>query len=152
VNPSVALQIDNAIAALLTAAGSPAPLDRAATIEYVHENMPAFNLAEQKFDPVDHESTSDSIAGMSSWVVLCYASGSTDMSARAAVDPLLIYAWRQVQDQTLGGLCRQVRVKGYQCNYDRKSGLELIEVQISLEVDFDIVRGDPSQNYNATEG
>jgi hypothetical protein len=151
-NSSVALQIENSIAAALSGEGAPALVDRAVTIEYVHENMPAYNLAEVKYEPMDHESTDDSIAGTSHWVVMCYALGDSQMTARAAADPLLVYAWQQLQDETFGNLCRIVRVSGYQCNYDRKNGIEVIEVQLNLEVEFDVVRGDPSQNYNATEG
>lgn len=149
INPSVAIQIEDAIAEALEATGSPCGVDRAATIEYDHENMPAYNVAEVKTDnDFTHEATEDSLAVESEFEVYCYAAGIGATRARAAVDPLLVFAHRQLNDETFGGLAREVEVAGYRLNYDRKGSIEIIEAVISLKVKFDVMRGDPSQNYN----
>ncbi len=150
---SVNLQIQNAAVTLLQAEGSPAPVDFAATLDYTVENVPVFNVAEKKWDVSGHGDTNDSIEGVTEFSVLCYAQGNSTVNPRAAVDPLVVWAHQQLmKDETLGGLCRELLIKGGTCNYDRKDGQGLIEVEINVMATYDTKRGDPSQNYNDSEG
>ena len=151
--PSVALQIELAMVAALSAADIPAGvhIDRGNTGEYTADVMPAYNVAsmETTYEYGARESDRDSLAARKTWGVFCYAAASGGIKAADAVDPMLIGAFKALSGNTFGGLARDVQVKSEKWNFDQKSGIDVVEVQITVEATFDIARGDPSQNYDA---
>ena len=150
INPSVQLQIENAIAAALGEAGFAAPLDRGDTGEYSVERMPAYNLALLSFANgyTDRDTDHDGLSVRATWGVFCYAKGGNGITAAEALDPLLVWAHQQLSDSTFGGLATGTRLQGGKLNWNQKDGNDTIEAVLTVEVEFDVTRGDPSQNYN----
>ena len=150
---SLDLQVQLAIVALLMAEGSPAAnVDLASTDEYTLELMPAYNLAQKEFtNDYDRDADNESLAVDAEYHLLCYACRTDSQSVREAVDPLLVFAHKQLADSSLGGLVRSLRVSAGSMQYDSKDGNGVIEVALRLLVTFDISRVDSSINSNEGE-
>lgn len=143
---SVVLQVEEAICALLAATGTPAPVDRQPIVDYDEEQLPSISVAFMGWKNADGEH--DSIEQEAEWGILCRAVGSATVPCTEAVDALTLWVHRQLMDNTLGGLARHLLITQGAVQYDRKSDVSTIQVQLDVKATLDIQRGDPSQNYN----
>ncbi len=148
---SVELQVELAMAAALNVEECPATLYRGNTGEFTPDLMPAYNLAAVESTNNYNASDNEGLEVDATWGVYCYAAGSAGVTARDAVDPLLVWAHQKLADESLGGLVRSLKLTTKKWNWDQKSGVDVVEVMLTVEAEFDIARLDPSQNYNQAE-
>ena len=146
---SVMLQVERAIFSAI-AGGPVASPDRGNTGEYSADCMPAYNLALMEFANGygKRDTTHDSLRVTGTWALFCYAAASSGITATDALDPLLTWAHQQLADSTLSGLAVGVELTGGKLNWNEKDGVNTVEAALMIEVEFDISRGDPSQNFN----
>lgn len=143
--PSVGLLAERAIVAVLSAGGSPAPVYRADTKAFTRERYPAFNVFPMKFENNFKSGAKNSSSVDASIKVRCYAAASDTQPVSEAIDPLTVWAHRQIMaDETLGGVVTDCEVSGGEFAYDEASDPVIAVVELSVGLIFGTLRNDPA--------
>jgi hypothetical protein len=143
--PSVGLLAERAIVTALSAPGAPAPVYRGDTKAFTRERYPAFNVFPMKFKNDFQQGAKNT-----SWVqgdirVRCYAQASNATPVSEAIDPLIVWAHRQIMaDPTLGGLIVDAELSAGEFAYDEQSDPVIAEVELTVDLGFGTLRNDPA--------
>jgi len=137
-------QAGTAIMAALNAPGSPAAAFRARFESVDPEQAPAFNVFPTKID-VRQEAPHDAVGIDATFVVRGYVSATDEVDV--AGDPLVLWAWKQVRsDPTLGKLVSDTYIDNIETGYVDKSMSDQVCVDITIRVEVEVDRNDPSVN------
>jgi hypothetical protein len=136
-------QAVTAILAALNAPGSPATFYRA-RFEAVGNAETAGNLYPTKID-CKYECAQDSVKIDASMVVRA-SIAATDQVDLAA-DPLVLWAWQRIRvDSTLGQLVEDAYIDNIEIGYVDKSASDQVCVDMTIRVEVEVDRNDPSIN------
>jgi hypothetical protein len=136
-------QAATAILALLNAAGCPATAYRA-RFETVGQTETAYNLFPTKID-VKQDNAGDSASIDATFTVRAYVAATNDVDL--AFDPLVVWAWKQIRkDPTLGQLVSDAYINNIEIGYLDKSASDQVCVDITVRVEVEVGRNDPSVN------
>ncbi len=137
-------QAITAYLARLNTTGSPASIWRTRFESISDEQAPALNVyaAEVRITydgahdcaSIEHEST-----------VRGYVAATDQVDL--AADPLIVWAWQQLgADPTLGGIVTDSRIEKIQFGYLDKSETDKVCVDITITLNVEVDRGDPTVN------
>lgn len=130
--------------AMLEVGGAPAQSYRA-RFEAIAETETAFNVFPHKIDCRNGDEASDT-ARIEAEFVIRISVAATDQ-VDLALDPLVLWAWRQVRgDPTLGGVVDDARVDGIEIGYLDKTASDQVCADMTIRVTVDVDRNDPSVN------
>ncbi len=136
-------QAATAILTALNAPGSPATAYRA-RYEAIAQAQTAFNLFPTKM-AVKYSGANDSAEVEATFVVRAYTSATTQVDLVA--DPLVAWAWQQLRiDPTLGGVATDAYITDIEMGYVEKTSSDQICVDISICVEMQVGRDDPTLN------
>lgn len=136
-------QAATAILSALNAAGAPVTAYRA-RYEAVAQAQSAFNLFPTKM-AVKYDCANDSAAVDATFVIRAYTSATTQVDLVA--DPLVAWAWQQLRlDPTLGGVATDAYITDIEMGYVEKTSSDQICVDISICVEMQVGRDDPTIN------
>jgi hypothetical protein len=136
-------QAATAIMAALNAPGSPALAWRA-RFEAVGQSETAFNLFPTKID-CKYECAQDSVKIDATMTVRAYVEATSQVDLVA--DPLVLWTWKQIRrDPTLGQLVEDVYIDNIEIGYLDKSASDQVCVDITVRVEVEVGRNDPSVN------
>jgi len=134
--------ITNLLAAL-NVGGSPAVAYRA-RFEAVSADETAFNAFPHKIDCL-YGDAHDSVK-IGADVVIRISVSATD-EVDLAMDPLVLWAWRQVRaDPTLGGIVTDAYPTGIEIGYLDKAASDQVCADMTIRVEVEVDRNDPSVN------
>lgn len=129
--------------AALNAAGSPATIWRT-RFEAMDSGEVGLNVFATKIS-VSYTGANDS-ASISAKFIVRGTVAATDQVDLAA-DPLVLWAWQQLrQDPSLGGVVSDARVEDIEMGYADKSASDEICVDITVGVEVEVGRDNPSVN------
>lgn len=138
-------QAGTAILTALNAPGSPAQAWRARYETIAEGQAPAFNLFPTQIDIRSGETARDAVQVDATFVVRGYVSSTSQVDVQA--DPLVLWAWKQIRvDPTLGQLVSDVYVEKIEHGYVDKSTSDQVCVDITIRVEVEVGRDDPSVN------
>lgn len=138
-------QAGTAIMAALNMAGSPAVAWRARYETVNEDEAPAYNLFPTMIDVKQGDAAHDAVSIDATFIVRGYVSSTAEVDVQA--DPLVLWAWRQVRaDPTLGQLVSDVYVDKIEHGYVDKSESDQVCVDITIRVEVEVDRNDPSIN------
>jgi hypothetical protein len=142
-NFTVWTRATTALIAVLSAAGSPAPVWRA-RFEDVPADALAYNVIPTKIE-VSRDAANDSVSITSTVVVRGYVAANDEVDL--AADALVLWAWCQVRlDHTLGGLVSDVNIESIEIGYVDKSSTDQVCVDITFCIEVEVGRDNPSVN------
>ncbi|MGA7887612.1 MAG: hypothetical protein WCA44_17900 [Acidobacteriaceae bacterium] len=137
-------QAVSAILAKLTVSGAPADAYRA-RFEAVQQNETAFNLFPATIECTQSAEAHDAVTISADVVVRIYAAATDEVDL--ALDPLVLWAWRQVRaDPTLGQLVSDAYPTKIEIGYLDKSSSDQVCADMTIRVEVDVDRDDPSVN------
>ena len=140
---SIWTQAITQILAVLNAAMSPATAYRA-RFEAVAASDVAYNVFPHKID-VKQDASREAATVDASVVIRIYVADTDQVDL--ALDPLVVWAWQQIrQDPTLGGLVTDVYVDNIEIGYLDKSSSDQVCADMTIRVEVDVSRDDPSVN------
>jgi len=144
VNPSIGLLAVRQVAALVGAAGSPAPVARTDQTEYTEDRLPAYNVFRAK----DHFAYKGArSAANAEFDVIIRAMVKATSESDEAADPLIVWAWQQVMtDCTLGRIVSEAKVTDVEYVYLSKGEYDVLAADITVSITVDVGRSDPTQN------
>lgn len=129
--------------AALNVGGSPADVYRA-RFEAVGEAEVAFNLFPHKLD-FKYEDANDSVKVDATFVIRIYVEAQSEVDV--SLDPLILWAWRQVRaDPTLGGVVTDAYPDNLEIGYLDKSASDQVCADLTIRVEVEVDRNDPSVN------
>jgi hypothetical protein len=127
----------------LNAAGSPATIWRT-RFEAVDQSETALNLYATKIE-VKYGGANDSASIESRFTVRGYVAATDEVDL--AADPLVVWAWQQLRiDPSLGQTVSDARIDGIEIGYADKSASDQVCVDISICVEVEVGRDDPTIN------
>jgi hypothetical protein len=133
-----------AILAALNAEGSPATAYRT-RFEAVEASETAFNLFATDIDCKYDDCANDSVKIDQPLTLRIYVDATNEVDLVA--DPLVLWAWKQIRlDPTLGQLVSDVYIDNIKIGYMDKSASDQICVDITVRVEVEVDRNDPSIN------
>ena len=136
-------QAVTAYLAKLNAAGSPAAVWRTRFEQISDGQAPAYNVYAAEVR-VSYE-THDSASIEHETTVRGYVEATNEVDV--AADPLIVWAWQQLgADPTLGGIVTDSRVEKIQFGYLDKSQSDKVCVDITICMNVEVDRGDPTIN------
>jgi hypothetical protein len=142
--PSIWMQAGTAIMAALNADGAPAQAFRA-RYEQVGQDETALNLFPTKIDVQQGDAAHDSVKVEATFVVRAYVAATNQVDV--ALDPLTVWAWQQIKvDPTLGQLVSDAYIDNIEIGYVDKSSSDQVCADISVRVEVDVDRNDPTVN------
>jgi hypothetical protein len=136
-------QAATAIIATLNAPGAPAVFYRA-RFEAVGNTETAGNLYPTKID-CKYECAQDSVKIDATMVVRASIAATNQVDL--AADPTVLWAWQRIRiDPTLGQLVEDVYVDNIEIGYVDKSASDQVCVDMTIRVEVEVGRNDPSLN------
>jgi hypothetical protein len=136
-------QAATAIMSALNAPGAPAIFYRS-RFEAVSETENAGNLYPTKID-CKYECAQDSVKIDASMVIRASIAATSEVDL--AADPIVQWAWQRVRiDPTLGQLVEDVYVDNIEIGYVDKSASDQVCVDMTIRVEVEVGRNDPSIN------
>jgi hypothetical protein len=139
-------QAATAIMTALNAPGAPATFYRA-RFEAVGASETAGNLFPTKIDCKYEDAAHNSASIDAAMVVRAYVSATDQVDL--ATDPLVLWAWRRIRrDPTLGQLVSDVYIDNIEMGYVDKSSSDQVCVDMTIRVEVDVDRDDPSINMS----
>jgi hypothetical protein len=134
--------VSNLLAAL-NATGSPAVTWRA-RFEAVGVAESALNLFPTRIS-ITYACANDSASTEAKIIVRAYTAATSEVDV--AVDPLVLWAWQCIRrDPTLGEIVSDARVEEVEMGYLDKSASDQVCVDITVCVNVEVGRDDPSIN------
>jgi len=136
-------QAATAIMSALNAPGAPAIFYRS-RFEAVSETENAGNLYPTKID-CKYECAQDSVK-IDATMVVRASIAATDQVDLVA-DPIVLWAWQRIRiDPTLGQLVEDVYIDNIEIGYVDKSSSDQVCVDMTISVEVEVSRNDPSLN------
>lgn len=136
-------QAATAILTALNATGAPATFSRA-RFEPVGNTETAGSLYPTKID-CKYECAQDSVKVDASMVVRVNVASNSEVDLTA--DPLVLWAWQRIRiDPTLGQLVEDVYIDNIEIGYVDKSASDQVCVDMTIRVEVEVGRNDPSIN------
>lgn len=130
--------------ARLNATGSPASAWRTRFEAISDLEAPAFNAFAAEVR-VSYEGAHDSASIEHETTLRGYVSATSEVDV--AADPLIVWAWRQIgADPSMGGLVSDSRIEKIQFGYLDKSQSDKVCVDITVCLNVEVGRGDPTIN------
>lgn len=144
VNSTIGLLAVRKIASLLSAAGTPAPVERTDTTEYTEDRLPAYNVFRKK-DGFTYKG--DQRAASASFEVVVRAMVAAASETDEAIDPLVVWVWQKLMaDEQLGNLVDDAKITSIEYQYVPKGSYDLLAADIMVDITVDVGRSDPTQN------
>lgn len=138
-------QAGTKIMAALNVPGSPAQAWRARYETIAEDQAPAFNLFPTIIDVNQGDTAHDAVKIDATFVVRGYVLSNSEVDVQA--DPLVLWAWRAVRrDATLGKLVTDVYIDKIEHGYVDRSVSDQVCVDITIRVEVEVDRNDPSVN------
>ncbi len=136
-------QAATAILAALNVGGAPATAYRA-RFAAVGQTETAFNLFPARLS-CKYIDAHDSVTVEGDFVIRIYVEALSEVDL--ALDPLVLWAWRQLRaDPTLGGLVADAYVDNIEIGYLDKSASDQVCADMTIRVQIEVSRDDPSVN------
>jgi hypothetical protein len=130
--------------ARLNATGSPASVWRTRFEAISDEQAPALNVFAAEVR-VSYEGAHDSASIEHESTVRGYVLATDQVDV--AADPLIVWAWQQLgADPTMGGIITDSRIEKIQFGYLDKSQSDKVCVDITICLNVEVGRGDPTIN------
>lgn len=137
-------QATTAILALLNAADRPAEFYRA-RFEAVDVSETAGNVFPTKIDCRYDDAAHDAVKIDAQVVIRAYVAALDQVDL--SLDPLVLWAWKRVRsDPTLGNLVSDVYPDNIEIGYLDKSSSDQVCADMTIRVEVDVDRNDPSVN------
>lgn len=134
--------VTNLLAAL-NIGGQPCAPYRA-RFEAVSQSETALNVFPHKID-LKYDDARDSAKVGAEIIVRLYVGTTSEVDL--ALDPLILWAWRQVRaDPTLGGVVTDAYVEGIEIGYLDKASSDQVCADMTIRVEVEVGRDDPSIN------
>ncbi len=134
--------VTNLLAAL-NVGGAPAAAYRA-RFEAVSLGETAFNLFPARLD-CKYLDAHDTVTVEGEFTIRIYVGAQSDVDL--ALDPLILWAWRQVRaDPSLGGMAADAYIGGIEIGYLDKSASDQVCADMTIRVQMEVSRDDPSVN------
>jgi hypothetical protein len=136
-------QAATAILSALNAAGAPATFYRA-RFAATGQAETAGNLFPTKID-CKYDCAQDSVSIDATMVVRVDTAATEEVDLTA--DPLVLWAWKRIRlDPTLGQLVEDVYIDNIEIGYVDKSSSDQVCIDITVRVEVEVDRNDPSIN------